>query len=269
MPAAPIEVREHGKKGRDVVVLHGGPGAQGSVASLASALAPKYHVWEPLMRRGGIYPMTMDQHVEDLDAVAPKRAVYVGWSWGAMLGLTFAALRPERVSTLVMVGSGCYDEASREEFRARLRSRLGEEGRGRYDDLHRRLASATDPGWRDSLLGQIGELVEKSLAIEPVGTTAYDTRPDAAGFDETWADVVRLQNEGIEPVRFARIGCPVLMLHGEDDAHPGHSIRESLRPYVPQLAYIGLASCGHVPWYERYARDHFFASLNQWIEGVV
>lgn len=260
-----IKVREHGKTGPDVVVIHGGPGAQGSAASLAASLAPWARVREPIQRRSGILPLTVDQHAEDLFRVAPKKATYIGHSWGAMLALSFASLYPESVKSIVLVGCGAYDEASREEHARRTRVALGPQGVARVSDLERRLAEATDPAWRDSLLGQLGDTIERAQSVDPIGVTIADTEPDAAGHEETWSDVIRLQKEGIEPVRFAGINCPVLMLHGENDPHPGTMIRDALHPYVPQLAYIGIHQCGHVPWYERHGREPFFRALRQWI----
>src|SRR5690349_16643701 len=127
----PIEVRRWGGErggregGQSVVVLHGGPGAPGSAAGLARALAPFFHVLEPLQRRAGSVPLTVARHVEDLAAVAPEPATLVGWSWGAMLGLSFAARYPSRVSRLVLVCCGTYDVASRALLRQTLDRRLG------------------------------------------------------------------------------------------------------------------------------------------------
>lgn len=261
----PIEVRTYGKSGHDVVVLHGGPGAPGSVASLAATLAPDHKVYEPWQRRGGAnHPLTVESHTADLAVVAPERAVYVGCSWGAMLGLSFASAHPERVASLVLVGCGSYDEASREEHARRLRSRLGD-AQGQLEDLRDRLSRAEDTEWRDDLLGQIGELVEAASAIDPVGSTAADTHPDADGHEETWSDAMRLQHEGIEPARFEAIQCPVLMLHGDDDPHPGTAIRDTLQRHIRHLVYVGFRQCGHVPWLEKQARDSFDDILTEWI----
>lgn len=182
-----------------------------------------------------------------------------------MLGLTYASLYPQRVKTLVLVGCGAYDELAREEYKRRLRESLGDEGWARYDDLYRRMLVAGDPEWKDALLRQIGELIERAQSLEPVGMTSADTTPDADGYFETRSDVIRLQREGIEPARFSAIQCPVLMVHGEKDPHPGNLIRDSLQVHIPQLAYIGIHGCGHVPWYERFGREHFFGTLKQWI----
>jgi pimeloyl-ACP methyl ester carboxylesterase len=86
---------------------------------------------------------------------------------------------------------------------------------------------------------------------------------DAVAHSETWADMVRLQSEGVYPAAFAAIECPVLMLHGEVDPHPGRLTRDDLRRHIPQLEYRELSKCGHSPWLERQARDEFFGCLNE------
>ena len=49
--------------------------------------------------------------------------------------------------------------------------------------------------------------------IEP---NTSDLVADARGYEETWNDVLRRQDDGIEPQAFAAITAPVLMLHGDD-----------------------------------------------------
>jgi pimeloyl-ACP methyl ester carboxylesterase len=77
-----IQVRKYAGSDGPVVVLHGGPGAAGSLAGLAMTLAPDCEVWEPLQRRSGEVPLTVDRHVADLHDIAPDPATIVGHSWG-------------------------------------------------------------------------------------------------------------------------------------------------------------------------------------------
>src|SRR5262249_27313959 len=62
----PIEVRTYAGRDGPVVMLHGGPGAPGAMAGLATTLAPEFEVWEPLQRRSGEVELTVDRHVADL-----------------------------------------------------------------------------------------------------------------------------------------------------------------------------------------------------------
>ncbi|HXI60386.1 MAG TPA: alpha/beta hydrolase [Polyangia bacterium] len=125
----PIQVRRYGSGGPTAVVLHGGPGAPGSAAGLAKALGEHFDVLEPLQRRSGQVALTVSRHVDDLRAIAPQPVALVGWSWGAMLGLSFAARYPRNVSALVLVGCGTYDESARSLFRSTIDQRLGASGR--------------------------------------------------------------------------------------------------------------------------------------------
>ena len=268
-----IDVRTYGTRGPNVVVLHGGPGAPGSVASLARELAPTCRVLEPLQRRGGGgEPLTVARHVEDLREVLEARlphapAALVGWSWGAMLGLSLAAAHPDRVAALALVGCGTYDETTRTLYRARVADRLGPEGRARKAELAARLAVETDPAERDRLLAASGAIVDSAQAVDPLDDDGIDDalEVDAQGHGETWNDVLALQARGVEPASFAAIRAPVLMLHGADDPHPGAATRDLLARHVPHLEYVEFPRCGHSPWKERHARDPFLAALAAWI----
>jgi pimeloyl-ACP methyl ester carboxylesterase len=55
------------------------------------------------------------------------------------------------------------------------------------------------------------------------------------------------------------------MIHGDDDPHPGVAIRETLRPFLPQLEYVGIARCGHLPWLEQEGRDPCLRALRTWL----
>ena len=265
MPAPDlIEVRHHGGGGPLVALLHGGPGAPGSMVSLAWELAGGFTVLEPLQRRSGGAPLTVARHAEDLAAVLPEGAALVGWSWGAMLALSFAAAHPRTARSLALVGCGTYDAESRALYQKALAARLGEAGLRRVEELQRRMAGTA--GFQgDRLLAALGRLMEEAQAYDALPETGDPVRVDRQGHEETWGDVLRLQAEGVEPAAFAAITCPVLMLHGDDDPHPGPATFALLRRYVPQLRYRGFPRCGHRPWAERHAREPFLAALAEWL----
>jgi len=266
MPASDlIEVRRYGCGGPLVALLHGGPGAPGSMVSLARDLAGRFTVLEPLQRRSGGAPLTVARHVEDLAAVLPEGAALVGWSWGAMLALSFAAAHPGRANSLALVGCGTYDAADREVYERALVIRLGEAGLRRVEELRRPMAGAAG-AQGDRLLAALGRLMEEAQAYDALPETGDPVRVDRQGHQETWADVLRLQAEGIEPAALASIRCPGLMLHGDDDPHPGPATFELLRRFKPHLQYRGFPRCGHKPWAEGHAREPFLAALRDWLE---
>jgi len=265
-PLSPIAIRRYVTSGLTVVVLHGGPGAPGSAAPLARALGRDFSVLEPLQRRSGEVALTVERHVLDLAEVAPPHAALVGHSWGAMLALSFASRFPERVSSIALVGCGTYDPTTRASYRAAMEARLGPERCAHLDELDRRLDAEVDAHKRDELRAQVGAMHVAVMAFDPVADAAEaDVEVDERGHEETWQDCLRLQREGIEPAAFAAIHAPVIMLHGDDDPHPGPATHALLRRWMPQLEYVGFPRCGHEPWTERHARDTFLAALRAWL----
>ena len=263
-----IAVRRLGVEGPVVVVLHGGPGAPGSARGLARLLSESFQVLEPLQRRRGSQPLTVAQHVADLVAVTHSPALIVGHSWGAMLGLSFASRHPACVARLVLVGCGTYDETTRSRLNSTISERLGPDGTRRADALLHRAEHEASPALRNAALRQLGAMYAELETYAPVTDDVDDTESlptDATGHAETWKDVLRLQRDGVEPAAFSEIRAPVLMIHGDQDPHPGAATRDFLRKYIPQLEYLELPRCGHEPWRELHAREAFAAALCDWL----
>jgi pimeloyl-ACP methyl ester carboxylesterase len=263
-----LVVREYGTGIASVITLHGGPAAVGDVAPLARELGKRWHVFEPLQRGSGGPPLTVATHVQDLNDVIRHRCgdhhpVLVGHSWGAMLALAYAADHPTTPAALVLVGCGTFSLAARAAFEARLDARLTPADRASI--AHVKLTEA-DVNRRRAAMGRLMTRVY-GYDIEDVADDAAVV--DALAHEETWADMIRLQREGVCPAAFAAIRVPVLMLHGDADPHPGRLISEDLRPHIPQLEYQELPRCGHSPWLERQARQAFFEVLNAWLAARV
>jgi pimeloyl-ACP methyl ester carboxylesterase len=185
-----------------------------------------------------------------------------------MLGLSYAAAYPDRVSALALVGCGTFDEPSREAYRRAMAERLGAEGREAMAELRTALAEAATAAARDRILGEIAALAERAQAVDPVAGAGDETRADARAHEETWRDALRLQGLGREPAAFAAITARVAMFHGAEDPHPGPAIRDALRRHLPRLAFTSFPRCGHRPWEERSARSAFLAALGDWLDGV-
>jgi pimeloyl-ACP methyl ester carboxylesterase len=258
-----IDVREYGA-GRDVVVLlHGGPGAPGHMAPVARDLAG-YRVLEPLQRGSGAVPLTVQTHIDDLrDVLCSPRGHQapvhlVGSSWGAMLALAFAADHPAHVRSIVLVGCGTFDEATRASFKRNLDARLGAVTKNRLQILDAEIVD------QDQRLRARVALLMTAYMHEPITSDLGLENTDARANEETWRDMLRLQAAGVYPAAFRRIPAPVLMIHGVDDPHPGRAIHASLLPYLPQIEYRELSRCGHYPWLERHARAEFFRDLLEW-----
>jgi pimeloyl-ACP methyl ester carboxylesterase len=260
-----IELREYGE-GRDMVVLlHGGPGAPGHMAPVARDIAG-YRVLEPLQRGSGAVPLSVQTHIDDLHEVicSPpgngQPVHLVGSSWGAMLALAYTADHPAHVRSIVLVGCGTFDEATRASFKRNLDTRLDAATKNRLQQLDAEIAD------RDQRLRARAGLLMRAYMHDPITSDMGIEQADARANEETWRDMLRLQAAGVYPAAFRRITAPVLMLHGVEDPHPGPAIHASLLPFLPQIEYHEFSRCGHYPWFERHARDEFFQVLLEWFQ---
>ncbi len=258
-------VRRYGSGGPLLTLLHGGPGAPGHLAPVAWALADELRVIEPFERRSGAVPLSVARHLEDLGVVLQlhaggERSAVLGFSSGAILALALAAAHPERVSAVVLVGSATVTPATRQEFRTIFDNRLDAAARHQLQLLK----ELPDPDGRLRLQSQA---VMPYYVVDPLSTDTEEVWYDGRGHEETWSDMLRLQESGEHPALFSRIRVPLLMMHGGADPHPGASIRTALEPHLPQLEYRELAECGHYPWLERAARDEFFTVLRSWLRA--
>lgn len=264
-----IQVRQYGRTGPVVVLLHGGPGAAGYMAPVARVLAEQCRVIEPLQRKGSCdNPLTVKRHVTDLDTVidmycSGEKLMLAGHSWGAMLALAYAAVHPGKAASLALIGCGTFDPASREQMNVVRQERMAKH---LFRRMQNRVESIHDPDERLKLMGKMMMQADSYRLMHVNDEVVYY---DALGHEQTWRDMVRLQDEGIYPAAFKAICASVLMLHGSYDPHPGEMIRDNLKSYIPQLEYRQWQQCGHYPWLEKAAYEEFYSVLIQRILHTV
>jgi len=259
-----IEIRQYGKSGPQVILLHGGPAAPGYMKPVAEQLATQFRVIEPFQRGSSAEELTVARHVRDLQDVIEKhcgtnKPLVVGHSWGAMLALAWAAEHSDAAKAIVLVGCGTFDTASRQQMETIREKRMDANFHQRTAQLDRKYP---DPDVRLAVLGSMYQQLDSVDLIE-VKNDLHQC--DAAAHEQTWADMIRLQDAGVYPKAFAAIKVPVLMLHGDDDPHPGAMIRDCLRVYLPQMEYHAWPACGHYPWLEKAAREDFYHTLINWL----
>lgn len=259
-----VSVRSYGDTPFRVAVVHGGPGAPGSVAVVARELARDVGALEPLQTQ-----TTLAGQIAELEGVLRQHAqppvVLIGHSWGAWLAWLLTAQAPDLVKRLVLVGSGPFTMEYVSQINPNRFSRMTPAEQALYRDLLARLsdpATAGEPG----LLDQLGELVEKADSYEPL-TIATDERDrlavDGSLYQSVWEEAAALRKSG-ELLRAAeRITCPVLAIHGDVDPHPAAGVREPLTKALSDFRFVLLERCGHSPWKERHAADRFYELLRQ------
>lgn len=230
------------------VMLHGGPGA--SHDYLRPGLDA---VGEPGRRRlfyydqrgggrsplaAGVAPAGWQTHVADLDAVrvhlggAPL--TLVGYSWGALLALTYAIEHRQHVARLALISPAPAAAHERAEAKARLVA-MGQ--RPSVEALRAKL-DRTDRRHRFAL-AVAGYFVEPERAL---GLTPFVVKQSAE--EAIWRS---LGDYDLRP-QLVGLGVPAFVAHGAEDPIPLATARATAEALGAPL--VTLAGCGHVPFVE-------------------
>jgi len=254
-------VRTYGTAPFQVAVIHGGPGAPGEMAPVARELSLLCGVLEPLQTK-----TTAAEQVEELAAVLKEHGdlpiILIGHSWGAMLSYIFTARHPSFVKKLILVSSGPFEAHYASGIMETRLSRLTREERARFEKLSKALDDPTNSD-RNAAFAQLGVLSSKADAYDALPHENDVIEVDAALFESVWRDAAQMRSSG-ELLKLGRkIHCPVVAIHGDYDPHPAEGISAPLSTVVSDFRFMLLKQCGHYPWYERYAKEPFYALLKQ------
>lgn len=253
--------RRYGDAHYKVALVHGGPGAPGEMAPVAGELSSSYGVLEPLQTQA-----TLEGQLEELRALLEENGdlpvTLVGYSWGAILSFVFAARNPSYVDKLILVSSGVFEDTYVKRIKSNRLKRLNEQERARLEGL---MSVMNDPNAqeKDAAFAQLGELLDKADSYDPLphenDTIAY--QHDI--FKGVWDGAEVLRSSG-QLLRMGKeIACPVVAIHGDFDPHPYEGILSPLSRVLLDFRLILLDKCGHHPWYEKHAKDEFYAALKR------
>lgn len=253
--------RIYGKAPYDTAVVHGGPGAPGEMAPVARELSRTRGVLEPLQTRASLAEQGKELK-SLLEDHADLPVTLIGYSWGAILSFIFTADNPACVRKLILVSSGVFADTYIRRIKKNRLSRLSERERARMDALLQVLNDSST-GDKDVPFAEMGELISKADSYDslPHDSEVITFQHDI--FEAVWkdAEVLRSGGELLEMGR--RITCPVVAIHGDFDPHPWEGIRTPLAEVIRDFRFVLLEKCGHHPWYEKYARDRFYAVLEK------
>jgi len=114
-----------------------------------------------------------------------------------MLALAYAASHPARAAGLVLIGCGTFSTLSRREFERRLDAKLTPSDRADIARLER------DEPDANRQLAMVGRLMTRVYGYDVEDGAVNVDVLDAHAYEQTWADMVRLQRDGVYPAAFA------------------------------------------------------------------
>lgn len=259
--------RCYGKEPYKIAVVHGGPGAPGSVAAIARELSREWGVLEPIQTKTSLDGQVLELY-ETLCEQGDLPFILIGHSWGAWLSFILAARYPSLVRKLVLVSSGPFEAMYVRLLKENRYSRMSCEEKSEFESIIEYLCSeATDK--KDEKLARLGELVEKvdNLALVPVISEEKDKiQVQGDTFQQVWNEAEELRRSGLLLEYSSRIQCPVIAIHGDYDPHPAEGVRMPLSKIIKDFKFYLLEKCGHSPWKEHYAKEEFYRILRGEIE---
>ena len=259
------EPRKSGDEPFRVAVLHGGPGLAGEVKPVVEELSSGRGVLEPFQTE-----LTIEEQVDELRDTLEKFGdlpmTLIGHSWGAWLGIIFAAIYPGLAEKIILVGSPPFREKYAEDIEETRLKRLKSDERREAENLLKDL-NKSDGEISEEELRRLGELFHRSDSFDPISSNIklenVDVLPEV--YQNVWSEAREVRKSG-ELLELARlIEPPVVAIHGDYDPHPAEGVREPLSSNIKDFKFILLKNCGHVPWLERQAKDKFYIIL----EGLI
>jgi len=253
-----VRIAGNAETGNVLIAVNGGPGQSSHyMASLEQLASEEFAVVTYDQRGTGRSTSPSDddyallKYVADLDAVrkavGTEKIHIMGHSWGGIVTMRYATIHPEKVKSIVLMGSGPPNWEAVAEGQANLSQRIGE---------------LMQQGIVPEVMPATGaETVE---AILP----AYFSNPNftvpdelnSATFHETTSQLTMSAMGNWDfTSEVARLDHPVLMLWGEDDPF-GLPMAEATRKALSNanIEFVVLRQCGHY-WHE--CPDEFFSHV--------
>ncbi len=254
-----MNYRKYGQSPFSVVVVHGGPGATGSVKPLCETLGSSVGVLEPFQTEKTVLGQIEELHTL-INQHADAPVILIGHSWGAMLGFMVAASYPEKVKKLILVSSGMLEDLHLDDLRKKRESKLTQEEALELTRLRKHFTNLKSESM-DDVFRQYGRLMDKIDSHNPLEIPFDDEHYSYDVFASIWQEAFAMRKRGEMMTMGQNITCEVVAIHGDQDPHPDYAIKASLEKVIKNPRFYTLRNCGHTPWKERDAEELFYEIL--------
>ena len=253
--------RIYGESPYGVAVIHGGPGAPGSIAPVARELSTICGVLEPMQTK-----KTLDGQVEELKGIIEKfgdlPVILIGWSHGSGLSSLFTSRYPDIVKKLIVIGTTPFHARYQDEITRDRLLRLNEDERAEFFSLAEIILDPVKED-RSAAMARLFRLLNGSeyYASLPHPDDVLEYQPDInISIGQEWRKLL----DSSEMMNIIPdLKCPVVAIHGDYDVNPAEAVKIQFSGVIKDFRFILLEKCGHTPWYEKYARDRFYAILKE------
>lgn len=258
-------MRTHGTPPFTTAVVHGGPGAKGSLYFLAKELSAYTGVLEPIQTQYTPQALT-EELKEQLTPFAQTPLVGVGHSWGAWLLLLTTRQYPQIFKKLILIGCPPLTPQYATQIEERRLENLPLPLAKRYVHALKTLHQGP-PEAQGAALQELGALCERADNVDPLdlGPDPDGLQPDEKAFSHVWPLAQELRQNGDLLKALRQLALPVTLIQGQQDPHPAQGVYEPFAQCAKPLTVHILPACGHSPFAERQAKGTFYTLLRKLI----
>ncbi|HEX8949268.1 MAG TPA: alpha/beta hydrolase, partial [Dissulfurispiraceae bacterium] len=169
---------------------------------------------------------------------------------------------------LIMVDSGGFTEEYAARTQETRMNRLKPEEKAELKRVLEVLKASSDE-MKNGAFSRMGELFSRVDWFDPIEHTPEQVQFRADIFQSVWKEAMEMRGSGRLLEMAREIRCPTVAIHGNYDSHPAEGVERPLSGILRDFRFILLENCGHKPWIERQARDHFYAVLRDEITSCL
>lgn len=251
-------VRLYGRSPCKIVLVHGGPGAIGSLKGFAGELAElsQTGVVEAIQSKHSIAGLIEELHDQIRDNCS-GRITLAGHSWGAWLAALLAEKYEELAEQVVLIGCPPLEDTYVSEINARRCQNLSKEDRAIFQRLMDNRATDGD-------MEKLPAILEKSDNYCPENREKHRAdKTDSEMYNKIWSEAAALRTSGELLTAFRNIKSRIYFIQGKYDPHPIQGVTVPLQENGISCETCILEKCGHSPFMEKYAKDEFYKILMQ------
>ncbi|MBV1787003.1 pimeloyl-ACP methyl ester esterase BioH [Marinobacterium sp. D7] len=247
---------EHYGAGPDLVLLHGWGLSSAIWQPLIEPLSKHYRLTLIDLPGLGQSPVlkstTIDSVTDALLAVAPERAVWLGWSLGGALALAAASRAPERISKLVLAAATpCFVQR---------------------DDWPCAMAKDTFDAFTSSLGADAAKTLNRFAMLQTQGSACARLElrllkqvvAGSAAEQQGLAATLALLGEDLRSL-LARTVQPLMLVLGEQDPLVPVAVAERIESLCPEASIRRYTTAAHLPFITD--PTSFVEDLNGFVSG--
>lgn len=255
-------IRTYGNPPYKVAVVHGGPGGPGQVAPICRELSSICGILEPLQTKNLIEKQVTELE-SSLKELWDKPITLIGHSWGAMLGIIYAARYPDTIKKLILISCGPLEAnyTSDHVMHNRLK-RMSDKDKAVFNADLKNLEIAKGKN-KNLIFTRLCELAIRIDSYDPAPNENELIEAQYDIFKSVWSEAEAFRRKGGFEEAARKIACPVTVIHGNYDPHPVEGLKTILSAALQNLKFIQLDQCGHYPWIEKSAKERFYSILKE------